>query len=114
MSSFDASRALDQIEGDREGLSILFCTFQRVSAEQLDELRAAIHARNSETAASVAHCLKGSLGVFAAGPAVRIAQQIEASARQSDFDGAQQALVSLEDECTRLKEELAKFLKGNE
>jgi HPt (histidine-containing phosphotransfer) domain-containing protein len=110
MPTFDAEEMLDQIEGDKEHLSLLFETFTRVAVEQIDELHKAIEGRDSAALAAAAHCFKGSLGLFAAKPAVELAQRIESEARREDFDGAQAVLVKLEAECARLKGDLTTFL----
>lgn len=114
MPTFDAEKALDQIEGDKEGLSILFSTFRQVSLRQVEQIRAAIEQRDAEALASVAHCFKGSLGLFAAIRATEIVRKIETDARDANFDGAQEALGELEAECSQLKSDLAVFLQDVE
>ena len=114
MATFDADKALDQIEGDKEGLSILFATFKQVSVNQIEEIREAIQQRDADKLASVAHCFKSSLGVFAAEPAAEIVRKIEVHARDADFDGAQKALVKLAAECSRLENDLGEFLQSDQ
>ncbi len=114
MPTFDAEKALDQIEDDKEALSILLSTFTRVSPKQIEELRVAIEERDAETLAAVAHCFKGSLGVFAAEPAAEITRQLENHAREQNFNGAKEALSQLEAEYSRLTSDLAAFLRSTE
>ncbi len=109
MQTFDAERALEQIEGDKEGLELLFSTFVRVSATQVDEFRGAIERADAEDLASMAHRFCSSLGLFAATRAVELAKEIEAQARNLDFNGAKKALANLEAECLKLKIDLAAF-----
>ena len=110
MPTFNADQALDQIEGDRETLSVLLSTFTRVSPEQLVELRGAIEDQDAEKLAALAHRFMGSLGLFAAGAAATIVRELEVHARESNFDGAKSALVELEAECRQLVTDLAAFL----
>ena len=114
MQTFDAQRALDQIEGDKEGLELLFATFARVSVTQIEAIRAAIERADAEVLACLAHRFKGSLGLFAAIRAVELVEKIESQARDADFPGATNALANLEVECAQLKNDLAAFLQLNE
>ena len=109
MQTFDAEKALDQIEGDKEGLELLFSTFVRVSVTEIEDIRGAIERADANTLASVAHRFKGSLGLFAATRAVEFTQEIEVQAHTGDFHDAKQTLANLEAECSQLKTDLAVF-----
>ena len=110
MPTFNAKQALDQIEGDRESLSVLLSTFTRVFPEQIVELRGAIADQDAEKLAALAHRFKGSLGLFAADAAAAIVRQLEVHAHESDFNGANSALSELDAECRQLVIDLAAFL----
>ena len=114
MPTFDADKALDQIEGDTEGLSILLSTFNRISPNQIEELRVAIDEENGEKLAALAHRFKGSLGLFAAEPAAKITRHLENDAVAADFKNARETLAELESECEQLKTDLATFLRSTE
>ena len=111
MQTFDAEKALEQMEGDKEGLELLFSTFVRVSATQFDEFREAIERADAESLASLAHRFCGSLGLFAATRAIELTREIEAQARNLDFSGAKETLANLEAECSKLNDDLEAFFQ---
>lgn len=114
MPTFDVEKMFDQIGGDKEDLSKLFSTFTRVSTKQIEELRCAIDEGDAEHLRAAAHCFKGSLGLFAAEPATEITRQLEIHAREENFKSAKRAFAELEEECSRLKSDLAAFFNSIE
>jgi HPt (histidine-containing phosphotransfer) domain-containing protein len=112
MPTFDRQKALDQIDGDRETLSLLVSTFGRVSPAQFQAMTQAIDDADARKLAAAAHCLKGSLGVFAAEPAIALTRRIEQCAREEDFVAAKATVSELEREYAQLQAELAIFVNS--
>ena len=114
MPTFDRQKALDQIDGDRETLSLLVSTLDRASPAQFQAMSQAIDDADGQKLAAAAHCLKGSLGVFAAESAVALTRRIEQCAREEDFVAAKETLSELEREYAELQAELAIFVNSSE
>ena len=114
MPTFDRQKALDQIDGDRETLVLLVSTFGRASPAQFQAMGQAIDDADAQKLAAAAHCLKGSLGVFAAEPAIALTRRLEQCAREADFVAAKQTLADLEFEYAQLQAELATFVNSSD
>ncbi len=114
MLAFDVEKMFDQIGRDKEDLSDLFSIFTRESTKQIEDLRCAIDEGDAERLRDAAHCFKGSLGLFAAEPAVEIIRQLETHAREENFKNSKGAFEKLEAECSRLKSDLAAFIDSIE
>ena len=114
MATFDIDKALEQIGGDAESLSLLVGTFRRVSPEQIARIRFAIAESDAEMLKSTAHCFKASLGVFAAEPATGLVRRLEQCAHEVDFETAAETVEELERECSRLEADLTNYASSVE
>jgi len=100
---FDRAAALSRLEGDAELLSELAAIFLEDSPRLMQKLREAIDRLDSEELARTAHTLKGSVGNFAALPALEAAQHLEAVAKAGNLVDAEKAYLALEEEIQRLR-----------
>jgi two-component system sensor histidine kinase/response regulator len=110
--AFDESVALEQAGGDRELLTKLLGMFADDGAGQLRELHEAMAASDPAALMRAAHTLKGSLGVFGAGTAAALAEQLEALGRAGGLEGAPAVLAVFEPELRRVLRAAAEAAGG--
>lgn len=79
--NFDYAVALN--EADRETVEIIAEIFIETWPRDLARLRSAVSENDPASFERTAHSLKGTLGTFAAEPAVRVAADLEAQAREA-------------------------------
>jgi protein-histidine pros-kinase len=70
------------------------------------EIQKALKRKDAEKAASLAHALKGSVGVFGADAACRCSQKLQDLAHQGDFPAATDVHSQLEEEVAKLQANL--------
>jgi len=99
---FDRDRALEGVGDDSELLKELARIFLEDGPRTLEKLRRAVEDGTAEQVAEAAHALKGSAGVFSAGPAVRAARALERAGRSGDLVAAPELLSVAENEVRRL------------
>jgi len=105
--SFDLQAALELVGGDRKLLVELGEAFREQSPQMLASLRQAIQQSNANQVYRLAHTVKGSLGIFAAGRAVGAALHLEQIGRSEDLSQAGEAMDALAREVAVLEPELA-------
>jgi signal transduction histidine kinase/DNA-binding response OmpR family regulator len=113
----DWQAAWANLEGDRDLLSELALLFLNDLPQQMEAIHRAVDNKQNHDLERLAHRLKGSVGNFAAKPAVEAALRLEEIAHQGDLEQAPQALDVLEYEIQRLRgalEEWAHKPPGND
>jgi two-component system sensor histidine kinase/response regulator len=111
-TSVDTAELLERVDGDHAFLAELAEIFRQDYPRQLMAAREALSRQDSEAVAKASHALKGALANLAAGPASRIAQQLEANARTGDLTHAGPALQQLEEELGRVMIQLERLQPG--
>jgi CheY-like chemotaxis protein len=101
---FDYATALAAM--DAEIIEIIAPAFLELHAKELDDLRAAIAAGDTATAARHAHSLKGTLAAFGARPAERRAAEMETLAKVGALGNLDALMAELEAETAKLVEVL--------
>jgi HPt (histidine-containing phosphotransfer) domain-containing protein len=98
----DGCALLDRLGGNSQLLSELIDIYLRESPSLLAAAQRALHEKNGQNLARVAHTIKGSAGNFIARATLETAERLEAFAEQGDFSRAQEAMSALELEMERL------------
>jgi len=83
-SVYDKALMLENIGGDEDLAKQLAQVFLESYGPRLDDLRTALREGNADKVFRNAHAIKGSVGVFAAEPALHAAQALERSGRDND------------------------------
>jgi protein-histidine pros-kinase len=102
---------LDRIGGDRKLLNQMIKTFLRDTRKRIASLQGALQHKNAAEIASLAHALKGSLGIFHAQHARDRAQELEELGRKSELGGAKPVFAALKEEIAKLEENLRGYAK---
>ena len=89
--------ALAQVDGDSDLLVEVIDLFLKDYPRLLAQMDEAIDKGNAATLQRAAHTLKGTLGIFGAGPAITAARELETVARDGRLDGAGAARAQLEE-----------------
>lgn len=87
-----------QLKGSRKRLLRLSAVFFQYYRPQLDEIEAALRARDSEALRMAAHTYKGTVISFAAQPSVERSLQLESMGRDGVWEGAEGLLEQLRTE----------------
>ncbi len=106
---FDYASALAR--SDRDIIDIIGAMFLAEIPQYLGNIENALNQGAAQDIQRAAHTLKGLLGNFGAGPAVKWAQQIEKTAADSKLDEARQQFVMLRQEMGEFQPALAEFLQ---
>jgi HPt (histidine-containing phosphotransfer) domain-containing protein len=107
--AIDWEAALHHTAGDRTLMRTMIDVFLAESPKMLDEVRAAIAARDAARLRRAGHSLKGSCGYFAAQRACCAALAIETLGQNGSLDKADSAVEELARELQRLNPVLAEF-----
>ncbi len=110
--SVDATELLERVDGDRTFVAELTELFRSDYPRQLMAAREALARQDFLAFEKASHALKGALANLAAGPASRIAQDLEAKARAGDLTHAGPALQQLEEELGRVMIQLENLQPG--
>ncbi|MEW6532099.1 MAG: response regulator [Thermodesulfobacteriota bacterium] len=102
----DKSAVLDRVGGDVELLREVVVLFLNDYPKLLSDIRAASQHNEPERLEEAAHTLKGAVSNFAAEAAVQCALRLEQMGRMRDLSRAPQAIMQLEMELQRVKDEL--------
>jgi CheY-like chemotaxis protein len=108
----DSASALALVGGDVSLLKEMAELFLKQLPELLTILRQAVRSGDAIGIERAAHKLKGSLGNFAAQPALEAATKLEVLARGGTLSEADPAYTELEKEIDRLKFEMAELSGG--
>jgi two-component system, sensor histidine kinase and response regulator len=89
-AAWDAALTLERLGGDENLLAEVVEIFVEGAPRRLADLRAAMEQREAETAARIAHSLKGEFGYLGIAGVAERARQMETLARAGDFGGLEQ------------------------
>ena len=107
------SSVLARIGGDAQLLRRMIRTFLRDTPKRVNAIAAALRRNNAEELASLAHALKGSVSLFGAEPARKLAQDLQELGRAGDLSAAPTLLNSLQEEIANLLGNLRGYAKQN-
>jgi signal transduction histidine kinase/CheY-like chemotaxis protein len=110
--SVDAAELLERVDGDYSFITELAELFRTDYPRHLGTAREALSRQDSPAVEKASHALKGALVNLAAGPASRLAQDLEANARSGDLSHAGTALQQLEEELNRVMIQLETLQPG--
>jgi CheY-like chemotaxis protein len=110
----DWQEAWANLEGDRGLMSQLAHLFLNDLPSQMEQIHHAAEKKLGHDLESLAHRLRGSLGNFAAKPALRAALQLEGIARRGDREHIQPAMEALDHEIERLQSALKVWTKKHD
>jgi signal transduction histidine kinase/DNA-binding response OmpR family regulator len=110
--SINAAELLERVDGDHSFLAELTELFRKDYPRQLMAAREAVSCQDSPAVEKASHALKGALANLAAGPASRMAQELEAKARSGDLTRADSVLQQLEEELNRVMIQLEGMQPG--
>lgn len=102
---------LGRIGGDKKLLHQMIQTFLRDTPKRITSLQRALQRKDAAEIASLAHALKGSLGIFLAQHAHDRAQELEELGRKSELSGAKLAFAALKEEIAKLEANLRGYAK---
>jgi two-component system sensor histidine kinase/response regulator len=111
-SSVNAAELLERVDGDFAFITELAELFRTDYPRHLRTAREALSHQDVSAVERASHALKGALVNLAAGPASRMAQDLEANARSGDLSHAGPALQELEEELNRVVIQLEKLQPG--
>jgi len=97
---------LDRVGGDEKLARNMISTFMRDTPRRMAGIQKALQQKDSENLASLAHALKGSLGIFGAEAARHSAQQLEDLGRAREFRGVGRVYDQLKEEIAGLEANL--------
>ncbi len=107
--ALDKSQILDRVGGDKDLLKEVVALFLDDCPKLIEQMREAIQKSNPGGLQKAAHTLKGSVSNFGATFAVQAALDLETMGKTGNLGGAAGALVLLEKEIDRVREELISF-----
>lgn len=110
--TFDQAQLMDRIDGDVEFLEECIEIFDEDSTPLLEQIRAAVAARDAEVLVTPAHTLKGMLSNFCAAPAEGAARDLEMRGRENCLQDCDAAVTTLDGELKRLRADLQSFLES--
>ena len=108
---FDVAAVLDSLDGDSELLREVAGIFLAQSTKHMEKIRSAISDQDAKILERAAHALKGSAANLLAQGVVNAASKLEEIGRSGSVSGANEALVSLEEELRKLELALGEFEK---
>ena len=100
----------DPLAGDPELKRELAIMFLEDCPKQVSDIRASITARDGPELDFAAHRLKGSVGVFHVQTAFQAVVRMERIGKENDWEHAEEAWLTLDQEITRLSASLADFI----
>ena len=102
---------LARIGGDAKLLGRMIRTFLLDTPKRMSAIATALRRRDAEALASLAHALKGSVSLFGAEPARKLAQDLQEIGRAGDLSPARAVFDSLQEEIANLLENLRGYAK---
>ncbi len=109
---WDAEKALESVQGDRDLLKIVIETYLEESPKLVAAVRAAIDQRDAPKVLLAAHTLKGSLRFFGCDRAFQSAYRLEMMGHQEQLDEAAGTLAELEQLVDQLQPELSRHAQA--
>jgi len=109
---FDEQALMDHVDGDLEFLQETVDMLEEDGPELLDQIQAAVTARDAAALVKPAHTLKGIMGNFFAEKPERVARELERMGREEQLAHAETAVSTLRQETERLITALKAFLRN--
>ena len=94
-SSVDWDQFVAQFDGDLEFIASLRTTFLEHLDQQIEQLDEAVAQGEAEAIEKAAHAIKGAVAQVFAEPARKLADNIEARARQGSIEGIEPVVAEL-------------------
>jgi len=110
-AALDGSVLLAGFGGNRKLLGEVIDVFLTDSPKLMAAIRQAAEQRDGKALASVAHALKGSIGLFVQRDAYQTARRLERTATSGDLAGVQDTCATLEGEMASLRGQLGELRK---
>ena len=107
--AFSLDELLDNLDGDKALMRRMIALFEENTPRLLDDIRASIARRGSADLARYAHSLLSSLGVFCAHDARLLTLQLEAQARDEDYEHTGRTFAALERGMAEIYAALTRF-----
>ena len=104
--ALDVERLRQQLKGSHKRLVRLSAVFFQYYRQQLDEIEAALRARDSQALRMAAHTYKGTVISFAAQPSVEVSLRLEMLGRDGVWDQAEPLLEQLRLQAELVRERL--------
>jgi len=102
---------LGRIGGDKKLLNKMIRTFLSDTPKRIAALQKALQRKDADEIASLAHAMKGSLGIFLAQHACDCARELEQLGRKCELGGATGVYATLKEEIAKLEENLRGYAK---
>jgi two-component system sensor histidine kinase/response regulator len=97
---------LDRVGGDEKLVGKMIATFLHDTPQRVAAIEKALKQKNAEKLASVAHALKGSIGIFSARAAGEYSEKLQDLGRAKDFSGTARLYEQLKEEIAKLEANL--------
>jgi len=110
-SALNFTNLLARVGGDEPLLQRMIRTFLRDTPNRITAITAALRRKNAGELASLAHALKGSVSIFGAESARKLAQDLQDLGRAEDLAPAAATLQLLKEEIANLLENLRGYAK---
>lgn len=110
-SSAGIDDLLGRVGGDKKLLNKMIRTFLSDIPKRIAALQKALQRKDADEIASLAHALKGSLGIFLAQHACDSARELEQLGRKCELGGATAVYATLKEEIAKLEENLRGYAK---
>jgi HPt (histidine-containing phosphotransfer) domain-containing protein len=108
---FDETALMERVDDDIEFLAETIAMLDEDSPPLLEEIQAAVAARDATALVTPAHALKGMLANFCAPSAEAAARELEFMGREDRLTDAEAAADRVQQETDRLREALHEFLR---
>lgn len=105
-SVLDRKKLIQLLDGNPGLIETIIDSFLEDCPEYMDKIRAAVDRRDATALEQEAHGLKGATGSLRAKPASEAAARLEEMGHTGEFEGAEEAVETLEHEIDRLSNAL--------
>ena len=108
---WDGDEALRYVSGHPNSLRRLVTSFLEDSPNVMAQIHFALKKRDGQELSKLGHKFKGSLGLIGAGPARRLAEDIETAGQDTNWPEATRIVAMLDEKWTALQAQLSKFIE---
>ena len=106
---FSREEFIDRLDGDEALMRQMVDLFRESTPRLLEEIHGSIAGRHPNAVARSAHALLGSLGIFGAAGALQLTAELEAQAREENYETMTQTFTALAHEAHEIDSALAAF-----
>jgi CheY-like chemotaxis protein len=100
----DIQKAMDEFDADKEFLKEILKGFLVNVKGQIEKIEGALHSGDAEVVRKEAHSIKGGAANICADSLAKVASDLEIMGKTGSLDGAEEKLISLEQEFLLLEE----------